>query len=192
MIRPMIRRTAAVAAVLCACRFAAAAAPTANPAYDGWAKCKPGAMTKIDSQTEVMGQTTKMTLTTKLLEITPEKAVVEIKTSMEMMGQKMDQPATKQEIPAKTPDMKDMKMPAGIDPTKMPKPTMGKETITVAGKSYDCTTTEVNTEMSGMKVHSKTWTSADVPGGMVKMTSSTEGATPSKTTMTLVEYSDGK
>ena len=192
MIRPMIRRAATVAVVLCACRFASADAPTSNPTYESWAKCKPGAMSKVESQSEVMGQTTKMTITTTLVEVTPEKATVEMKTSMEMMGQKMEQPATKQEIPAKAPDMKDMKMPAGVDPAKMPKPTTGKETITVGGKSYDCTTTEINTEMSGIKVHSKTWSTPDVPGSLVKMTSNTEGATPTKTTMMLVEFSDGK
>lgn len=187
-----IRRAAGAAVLACLIAPAALADDAKpNPEYDGWAKCKPGATVTIKGTTETGGNKMQQSITTKLIEVTPEKAVVETAITMEMMGQKMPQPPQKRDVPKTfTPP----KIPAtpGQPETKIPEPKMGEETITVAGKEYKCKTAELDIEQNGMKVRSKTWTSDQVPGGMVKMTSDATGTVSAKTTMELVEYKDGK
>jgi hypothetical protein len=63
----------------------------------------------------------------------------------------------------------------------------GTDKVEVGGKSYNTKTTETTTDMNGTKTVSKTWMSDEVPGGLVKMESTSSGAMDSKMTMTLVE-----
>ena len=43
-------------------------------------------------------------------------------------------------------------------------------------------------DVMGMKTESKTWTSDDVPGGVVKMITKTSGATPATITLEVTEF----
>ncbi|MGC4030620.1 MAG: hypothetical protein QM754_02565 [Tepidisphaeraceae bacterium] len=186
-----VRRAAGAAVLACLIApIARADDAKPNPEYEAWAKCKPGATVTIKGSTETAGNKMENSVTTKLLEVTPEKAVVESTITMEMMGQKMPQPPQKRDVP-KTFVMPKPHAVPGQPEQKAPEPKIGEETITVAGKEYKCKTTEIELNQNGMKVHSKTWTSDQVPGGMVKMTSDATGAVSAKTTMELVEYKDG-
>ena len=188
---PAPRRLAGAAVVACLLSsYTLADDAKPNPAYEGWAKCKPGATTVVKGSTEAMGNKSSQTITTKLVELTPEKAVVETTVSIEAMGQTMKQPAQKQDIP-KTMTMPAMPPGPAGRPMKMPTPKQGEDTISAVGKELKCQTTEVAMDQNGMKINSKTWTSAEVPGGLVKMVSSTTGAMTSTTTMELVEFKDG-
>ena len=128
-----------------------------NPQYKSWAKFKPG--TAVTMKTDAAGTTIETTTT--LVEVTPEKVVVESK--MKMAGMEgMDMPATKMDIPAKVAQA------AGGTATG-PAPVTKDEEVEVAGKKYKTKVTETK---SGDTV-SKTWTSDEVPGMMVKMESGT-------------------
>ncbi|HEX8325215.1 MAG TPA: hypothetical protein VF595_15035 [Tepidisphaeraceae bacterium] len=194
MIRPLITRKGLFAALVLSGTLGAAARAEVNPEYQSWSKCKPGATVKIAGTSEAMGQKSSQTITTKLLELTPEKAVVESSVSIDMMGQTMNQPAVKRDVPAAVtpPDTSKLdpavaeKIKAAIKDVKK-----GEETITVAGKSYKCTTTEAASDANGMKSVTKSWNSAEVPGGMVKVEVSTTGQMTSKSTMELVEFTNG-
>lgn len=195
MVRFVSMRQVVIAAALSSF-MAAAALAEPNPEYTGWAKCKPGASVTIKGNTEAMGQKTAQTMVTKLVEITPEKAVVETTMTMEVMGQKMAQPAQKRDVPAEIQAPKEGQ--PKIDPAMVEKAKAaakdakkGTDTVTVAGKTLECTTVEMDNEQNGIKAHTKIWNSDQIPGGMVKMTSKTSGAMESTTTMEVVEFKDG-
>jgi hypothetical protein len=167
---------------------AAFAAETDNPEYTGWSKFKPGTTVTMKSQSETKMQgmpdpmKSEMTMTTKLVDMKPDAATVETTTKMVMMGNESTMPAQSRTIKAKTdatgtptapPDMKNVKE--------------GTEKVEVGGKSYDCKTKEYDTEANGSKTHMKVWTSDEVPGGTVKMESTTTGQADTKMTMTLVD-----
>jgi hypothetical protein len=175
----------AIAFGLCAllCGAAAAVAGEANPAYTSWASQKPGTSVTMKNATEMMGQKTEMEMVSTLKEVTADKAVVEVKTSMTMMGNKTDMPAQTQDIPAKAPDGQP------TDPIEAAKKAgaevkdLGEETVSIAGGSYKCKVMETKMDQQGMKVASKIWTSTDMPGMLVKLESKTEGQMASTSVM---------
>ncbi|HYE21160.1 MAG TPA: hypothetical protein VEA69_22120 [Tepidisphaeraceae bacterium] len=170
-----------VAVAVCMSANSAPAADAENPAYKNWAKFKVGSWSKVAGESAAAGTTTKTEMTYKLVELTPDKAVVELVTSMDAGGTKMDLPAQKMEIPAKGPAA------GATGAPDAPKPDMKESTeeVEVAGKKVKCKVTEVKTDANGMKMTSKSWTSEDVPGGLVKMESNGEGAMKMSSKMTL-------
>lgn len=164
--------------------FTAGAAQAENNAlYDSWAKHKPGTMVKVKMVTEAAGNKTEMETTQTLKEVTPEKVVVDTQTTMTMMGQKLEQPAQPMEIPAK--------MEAGQAAAAQAQKAAdvevkeSEETVTVSGQSVKAKVVETKDKTTW----SKAWTSADVPGTVVKMESKTTGDMATSTTMELVEMS---
>lgn len=158
----------------------------ANSNYDQWAKFKLGAFVKMDVDTVAGGNNIKSVMTTKLIELTADKVVVEITTTMEMMGQKIDTPAQKMEIPVRIEKPVE---PAGVE---KPKPATGEEDLKVGDKTIKTTWTETLTTSGSNAMLNKSWISPEIPGGVVKAISRTEGATPTAMTMTLVSYSNGE
>ena len=59
--------------------------------------------------------------------------------------------------------------------------------VEIAGKSYNAKTTETTMDSNGSKTTSKTWTSDEMPGGRIKMESTTTGTMDSKTTMAVTD-----
>jgi len=158
-----------------------------NPAYKKWSAYKPGTWVKYKQSGETAGQKTETETTFKLLEVTPEKAVLEISMSMNVAGQKMDMPAQKQDVPAK------FTKPSTSGGTA-PKPEVkeGEEEVTVAGKTFKCKTIESTVKQGDMTVWSKTWMSDEVPQGTVKMQSKTEGQMKMTSNMELVDFEIAK
>ncbi len=179
---------ACCAAALCMMSGVAMAEKIKNPEYEMWAKFKVGAMAKIEGKTIAAGQESKQVIVNKLLELSADKAVVETTVEMEMMGQKMAMPPQKRDVPAEVEKV-------NIDPKNGPAPTAesktSEETITAAGKSFDCKVTETTFEQAGSKSVAKMWACPDVPGGMVKTEAKTTGSMESTSTMTLIEFSTG-
>ena len=103
------------------------------------------------------GRMMESEVVTTLLEVTPEKVVVEGKTSMNFGGRKMEMPGQKRDIAAKV-EKKDGQAP----------PTEKDEEITIDGKTYACRQYAWEQEEKGQLMKGKGWMCADVPGGMVK------------------------
>jgi hypothetical protein len=172
---------AVMAIVLSTVVMAEAQAQIDNPEYKRWAGFKAGAYVKFKMVSEASGTKSESEQTIKLVEITPAKAVVEM--TMVAMGNKL--PPQKRDIPAKiTPEpVKDAKAQAV-------KAAEGDEDVDVAGKKVKAHWTESTVEMSGNKTTSRVWQAKTVPGGTVKMDSSTTGAMTSKTSMVATEWKD--
>jgi hypothetical protein len=129
----------------------------------------------------MMGRTTDTSTetTTTLADLTADKAVLDIETTI--MG---NTSKTRTEIPLTGA----VQTGPGATPSGAPNPATGTDTVVVAGKSLDCKTYEVETETAGNKVKTKTWTSDQIPGFLVKSVSTSTGAMTSTTTMAAVDF----
>jgi len=155
-----------------------------NPAYKAWAAYKPGTTVVLESTTDAGAQKLKMEMTQKLLEVSKDKAVVEVTTKLDLPGVP-PQPAQKQTIPAKVKKSEAQtpgKLPPGAKGEMKEK---GTEKISVGGKSYECKVYEFTGEQNGVKSTGKIWQSEKVPGNLVKMESNAKvGEQDMKSSMT--------
>jgi hypothetical protein len=156
-----------------------------NPAYTSWASHKPDTTVTHEMKMTASGMEMTTEMTQKLLEVTPDAAVIEVRTKTQVMGQTRESPAQKNTIKAKVPKSEaDMSaLPPG---TKGTVKEAGNETVTVAGNEYDCKVIEFTGEHQGMTSKGKAWMSDAVPGNMVKTEVESEGQMASKMTMQLV------
>ena len=147
-----------------------------------WGGFKVGSFvkTKTTVSAQMMGRSTDTTteMKTTLAELTADKAVLDIETTV--MG---NTTKTRTEIPL-TGAVKTGATAGG----QTQNPTTGTDNVVVAGKSLACKTIEVETDSAGSKVKTKTWTSDEIPGFMVKSVSTTSGAMNSTTTIEAVDF----
>jgi hypothetical protein len=158
-----------------------------NPTYAAWAKHKAGTSVTATGENTVAGQNMSSETTTTLLEITPEKAVVEVAMAMKIPGFNAPPQTVKQEVPAKIKKAADA--PAGKAPedAKVETKDLGTEKVEISGKTYECKVTESHTEANGMKMTTKMWATPEIPGGMAKMETKGEGDQPMNVKMTVTK-----
>lgn len=161
----------------------AEAAPAA--AKHPWGSFKPGSYAKLKSTTvmTIAGNKTETVteMTYTLAEVTADKAVLDLETKMAALPTPTK---TRTEIPLTGTG-------AVATPTAAPdapKPVEGSEDVTVNGKTLKCKTIEMTIDANGTKTTTKSWMSEEVPGFAVKSVTKMEGATPTETTMELVDY----
>jgi hypothetical protein len=172
--------------VLCAQVYAG---QVENPQYKDWARFKPGTSTTMAMTSDMGGQSSKSETRTTLKEVNDDKLVVETVTSMEAAGQKMDMPAQSMEI-KKMMDEMPAAPPAAQPPADAPKADVktSEESVTVGGGTFKAKVAETSMDVAGSKTTSKTWTSEEVPGGIVKMESTMDGAMKGTTKMELTKF----
>lgn len=173
-------------AVLVIALSAAAARAGNNPMYDSWARHGVGTSVTQKGVTEMMGNKSEMEVTTTLLEKSPEKVVLETKTSMVAAGQKIDAGSTKVEILATAPVADPGQHQQHAEGAK-PETKESEESVAVAGKQYQAKVTETTMKQGEMTIWSKSWTSPEVPGMVLKTVSKTDGQMQSETTMELTD-----
>ncbi len=170
---------------------AAAPAPAGemveNPSYKAWASHKVGTTVVTKRTMDFGGNANESTTTQKLTAVTPEKVTIETTTEGGFGGGGEPVPS---DIPAKVAKGQENVMQMGFGGGRggrggrggagaPPAPTIkdmkeGTDKINVAGKEMNAITHEYTTEMGGrggapgtpFKI--KTWSVAEVPGGIVK------------------------
>jgi hypothetical protein len=147
-----------------------------------WGSFKVGSFvkTKTTVSAQMMGRTTDTSTETKttLADLAADKAVLDIETTV--MG---NTTKTRTEVPLAGA------VQTGVTAAgQAQNPTTGTDTVVVAGKSLDCKTVEVETDSAGSKVKTKTWTSDQIPGFLVKSVSTSSGAMASTTTLETVDF----
>lgn len=163
-----------------------------NPAYQSWATCKPGSTLTRTSEGTMGGVVIRYQIASKLVELTAEKAVVDIviRSLGPDMKPEADSPADKR--PAKRTEIlarvkkEDVQrpdaVPAGVKgQTKV----LPDEDVTVAGKTYKCQVVQFAGESQGTTVSGAFWTCPTVPGQLVKMEEKFGGAVQGTAKMTL-------
>ncbi len=140
----------------------------ANPAYENWSKFKPGTSISYRQNTNMgAGMSMQMDITQSLKEVTEEKAVVEVAISNSMLPGGSQ--THTQEVPAKVEKENAVsftQLPPGMEGEAK---SLGKEKVKVGETEYECEVTQIKGVMQGISAEGKSWTSDQVPGGLVKM-----------------------
>lgn len=158
-----------------------------NPTYAAWAKHKAGTSVTATGDNTVAGQNMSSETTTTLVEITAEKAVVEMSVAMKIPGVNVPPQTVKQDVPAKIKKPADAPADKTAEGAKVETKELGMEKVEISGKSYDCKVTETHTEANGMKLTTKMWATPEIPGGMAKMETKGEGDQPMNVKMTVTK-----
>lgn len=157
-----------------------------NPTYKSWSRHKVGSTVELQSNTDAGGQTLKTIVTQTLVELTPEKAVVEMNIKIDVPG--ATSPAgQKQTFAAKVKkqDAAASKLPQGMIGEVKDK---GTEKVDIAGKSYTCEVYEFGGDRNGVKSTGKIWRTEEMPGTLVKMESTSNvGGRDMKTSMAVTK-----
>src|SRR5688572_2216578 len=135
------------------CVLAVQDQPKVNPRYEYWAECKVGSWVKVKMLLKTGQMEIETTVVTTLLEVTPEKVVVESLGTSKFGDREMKQPPRKEEISQKPDPAQPMK-PVGES----------EEEITVAGKKLKCKVYDFEMEQAGQKSKGKSWVSKAIPG----------------------------
>jgi hypothetical protein len=165
----------------------------ANPFYKYWANHKAGSTVTLLEKTILTGPDKEQSpdgidekvVTTKLLKVTLDKEVVVEVTATERDFLKTIETApTKTTYPAKVKKAWLQAALHGADPK------MGKDTLTLLDKKFDCITVSGTEKKEGTVVDHEIWLSEKVPGGIVKHTRVTkqDGKLVADTTIVLQSY----
>lgn len=174
-------RIAALAAVLALA--GSAARGDDNPEFANWSKFKPGTTAKLKVTSEFGGNKTAATVTTKLVEVKGDKLVLEMESETEVMGKPLKVPAQKRDV-AKTIEVKEGQPKPSLKPEGTTDE--GTETVKVGGAEVKTKWYKFKTKTPMGEVSGQVWTSEEVPGMVVKMTSK---ADKFESNMELVEFS---
>jgi hypothetical protein len=139
-----------------------------NPFYVSWAAHRLGTTATTDMCTTMEGMVLNTRITTRLVELSRERAVIE-------MSMKMDHPdapevkSIRVPLPAKVrrSEASPAQMPSGVTNGRS-KP-IGRQNVKVAGRTLECIVWEFTGERNGLKMTGRIWTSDKVPGQVARM-----------------------
>jgi len=143
-----------------------------NPFYLAWVKYKPGTTVEFELKTDAVGQQMTTHITQRLVEVSPEKVVVDVEARIDVPGvpnPPQPQKQTKTFLPGvpKSEALRSLRPPGAVgDPIDA-----AAETVHAAGKEIACTVTEFPGHNGTGEGKAKAWRSPQIPGGMVKMES---------------------
>jgi len=144
-----------------------------NPGYAKWSKFKPGTSITIKSVTELMGNSGEVVLRIKLVEVTADKLVLETTISSTVLGQKTDDPPTRQDVPKKRPAKTNED--DDDEAFEKAKGEEGTETLKISGIEYKCKWKRVKSSADKAESILKIWSCDEIPGGAAKFESTIIG-----------------
>jgi hypothetical protein len=153
-----VRRAIGAFSLLAACAGLVFAETMESTEYKRWSDCKPGSWITHKVTTEKGGKTSELELTTKLVELSPEKLVLE---TTETAGGK-SKTLPKKDYPAKIEKKPEA---ANVKPAEKSE---GDEEIEVAGKKFKCHWVCFKNEVKGETSEAKDWLTDEVPGHVVR------------------------
>ncbi len=158
-----------------------------NPMYKHWAKFKPGSFSTLKGSMQSSGMNSESEMTQTLKELTPQKAVVEMKNAMIVAGKRTENPPQLVTHPAKLEKTK-----STADPTHVPKGGVkiasGEDTIMVKSKGVKAKWVKYEITQSGTKMQVTTWINEDIPGTLVKSDNLTSAPVKMSNSMLLVDF----
>ena len=157
-----------------------------NPGYKLWAKFPVGSRVVQKTTTETEDNTTGKTVTTisyTLKQKTDDFIVVESQaTTAHYTGRVETNP------PSETKTRKMFTLPPGVKKPEPKTEEQGEEELTVAGKAYHTKWSKTKDSTEAGPLFLQTWTSEEVPGGLVKSISKV----PAKKATITVEVTEVK
>ena len=125
-----------------------------NPEYAGWSAHKTGAWIRFQQTVDAGRDRTISEIRCVLIDVSPTRAVDEVRTRILSGEEARELPLERREIPARTVN-------AG-------RVTEGEEQIVVGGRTLKCRWIEDVVGRNKDEVVTKSWYCADVPGALVK------------------------
>jgi hypothetical protein len=184
MPRSLARFTPLLALLALPALAAAGGEKVESPLYKNWSAFKKGTSVTYKSVTKTPKKEDESTITYKLIELTADKAVVEMQVTRKADGKETKGPAQKLE------NARYFTLPPGVKKADFGKPAgvtkQGEEELKIAGKKYKTKWYTAKTRVEAGDMITRTWSSSEVPGGLVKSVSKV-AATKATTTMELVE-----
>ncbi len=169
-----MRKISIIIGLILVLAFTAFAADMQSP-YANWSQFKPGTYVKfkISANTAGTQSTTYMTYTLK--EIKSDTVVLEVKTTVETMGMKVDGGTTTMEVgknssmPSQFGQAANVNVQNMSDGSSANVKTLGEEKVTIGGKTFTAQKVKVVSKQSGMESIVESWVSRDFPNFNVKM-----------------------
>jgi hypothetical protein len=136
----------------------------ANPKYEAWAKFKPGSSETVSADMEVQASKIHIQMTRTLISIDDNNAVVETKSTVNLMGQDHESPARQETIPAKS-DTDQLKQ-------------TGEKDIEAMNKTFKCKVYDTKGDPNAKptrgapdpeSMKATVYASDEVPGGLVRL-----------------------
>jgi hypothetical protein len=137
-----------------------------NPDYLRWNGFPVGTAIVHELTNETLGLTA--VITTQLAALTEVEARVETTMTVTVRGKRYERPKTPRTIPSK------VKAADGWAPAAE----TGRETLEAAGEAFECQWSKSTLALAGHETTTKVWMSDRVPGGLVRLESTTTGTTP--------------
>jgi hypothetical protein len=181
---PSIRYLVALTIAGLVCAAASAGDTVENADYKSWSKFKPGASVtmKIKGESKKDGSTEGQ-ITTKLLEVAPDKLVLEMSLKLKTPVGDVADSGRKREV------LKIITPPPGVSKQEYEKSPYGQvleegaETLKISGVEYKCKWYRTQKD----DVEAKIWLSDLVPGAVVKSVINSRGASPKTMKLELVD-----
>ncbi len=148
-----------------------------EPVKNSWANFKPG--TTITLTNKMVGSMGPMkfeqrtTITSTLKEVTENEVILHMVTENVRVMNGQEQKLKSKETDPHYPLMAEP--PPQVKPAEGEKQETGEEELTISKRKFKCKWTQLVQKIEGSKVTTKTWTSDEMPGNLVKMESSSEG-----------------
>ena len=151
-----------------------------NPVYRSWSKFRKGASVTYLSVTKQKATSTEMSMTYTLVDVTPEKVVVESVVRLKANGKEVVMPPSRL-VNSKASGISNKK-PGQANPNK-PDGFLseGTESIPIAGRTVVAQWTKVKTRSESAENLIQTWSSDEIPGGLVKSVTTVPGSVASVT-----------
>jgi hypothetical protein len=179
-------RLAAVALMVLAAGSAAAQETIENQEFKQWSKFKKGASVTMKSTTDLGKMKVEAVITTTLIDVGPDKLVLETSSVSKINGMEIKVPPMKRDVP-KTVTVP--KVDKKDDPkAEKPKTEEGTETLKVAGVEVKTKWSKATADVMGTKTEAQYWFSDDFPGGLVKSVTKIMGANPATITIEVTEF----
>ena len=157
-----------------------------NAEFKNWSKFEKGTSVTLKNVTTSGDIKSESIITTTLVEVGADKLVLEMAVTAKLNGMEFKNPPMKRDV------TKTVTLPAGTpkpDPKAKPEGTVeeGTETLKIGGTEYKTKWYKTKVKAGGADTESKVWTSDDVPGTIVKMETTSAGASPVTIKMEVVE-----
>ena len=146
-----------------------------NPRYAPLAALKPGTTLVYSGNSKTMGLDTTVETTLRVQRVSEQSVLLEVTRKVTTQGATVDEPAMKQEITARLPATEKITL-VGDD-----------NDVYLKGKNYRCKIYEQISRSGDMAMSIRTFMSDEMPGGVVKIESRTEGPVAMNTTIELKE-----
>jgi hypothetical protein len=154
-----------------------------NPEYKAWASFQAGAWVKHRHVEDSADAVTEREITNRLIELTPERAVLEVEIVKMAHGIRADLRRDRLEIPAR------IGIDRCSDRVEDREVKEGEEELTVAGTKLKCRCVEIVEISRSGRSSSKVWSFREVPGEIVNMEFRQEESSLLRITTTLLSWS---